>query len=426
MNDDTTGTDEAELSVIGSILMTGGKALEDITLTPDDFASPRNAAAFELMQRMWAKGQAVDLVSTGSALATSDAETKRLLDPAFFAKAMHETPTSAMLGQYQQITREHGIRRRLMNATTAIAQAVNEVGDINQVIEVARKAIDDAGNVNTDEIQSMAETVDETIRELDEEPRYSPTPWQDINDHIAGWRPGALYVIGARPGSGKTLVGLQAGVNMLGRGSVLMCTLEMGRGEIHKRVFSQLLHIPLGNILNSEMTPNEWERLNNRKAEGWDRFYIDDNPAQTVEGIRRHARTIQRKQPLSMIVVDYLQLMESTGRSDRKRHEEIARWTRALKVLAKTFDVPVLILSQLNRESARGQMPTLADLRESGAIEQDADVVMLLHRDEDQPGDLKVLVAKNRHGMRGNVTLGWKGGFAYVEDQQFRPAIEAA
>ena len=205
-----------------------------------------------------------------------------------------------------------------------------------------------------------------------------------------------------------------------------MCTLEMGRGEIHKRVFSQLLHIPLGNILNSEMTPNEWERLNNRKAEGWDRFYIDDNPAQTVEGIRRHARTIQRKQPLSMIVVDYLQLMESTGKSDRKRHEEIARWTRALKVLAKTFEVPVLILSQLNRESARGQMPTLADLRESGAIEQDADVVMLLHRDEDQPGDLKVLVAKNRHGMRGNVTLGWKGGFAYVEDQQFRPAIEAA
>ena len=185
-------------------------------------------------------------------------------------------------------------------------------------------------------------------------------------------------------------------------------------------MFAQLMHIPLGNILDSKMTPSEWERLEGRNAEGWERFFIDDNPSATVESIRRNARSINRRHPLSAIVVDYLQLMESSGRSDKKRHELIASWTRQLKIMAKTFDVPVLILSQLNRESARGQMPSLADLRESGAIEQDADVVLLLHRDDDQPDTLRVLVAKNRHGMREPIALDWQGSFARVEDQAFR------
>ena len=423
---DHTNADEAEQSLLGAILLSNGRALEDITLVPDDFASPRNAAAYELMRELWSTGQAVDLVTTGNALATASPETRRLVEPVYLARALHDTPTAALAGQYEQIIREHGIRRRLITAAGIITQAVDQTPDINQLIEIARKAIDDAGNVNTSEIQSMADTVDDTIRELDEAPRFTPTPWQDLNHLIGGWRPGALYVIGARPGIGKTLIGLQAAANMTSRGSVLMCTLEMSRGEIHKRVFAQQLHIPLINILNSNMTPSEWERLTNRNASGWERLYIDDNPSQTVEVIRRQARTIQRKHPLSMIVVDYLQLMESMGKSERKRHEEIARWTRALKVMAKTFDVPVLVLSQLNRESARGGKPSLADLRESGAIEQDADVVLLLHREDPDVPELDMLVAKNRHGTTYPLKLQWEGHFASVSDLPVRPALEAA
>lgn len=268
----------------------------------------------------------------------------------------------------------------------------------------------------------MADTVDETIKQMQEPARFVPTPWADLNHLIGGWRPGALYVIGARPGSGKTLMGLQAAINMVGRGSVLMSTLEMSRAEIHMRVFSQLMHIPLTNILDSNMTPTEWERLQGYRADGWERFYVDDNPSATVESIRRNARTINRKQPLAAIVVDYLQLMENAGKSDKKRHELIGQWTRQLKIMAKKFDVPVLILSQLNRDSTKqGQLPTLADLRESGSIEQDADVVLLLHRDDSQPGDLNVLVAKNRHGMRDNIKLNWEGTFASVSDKGFEP-----
>ena len=158
------------------------------------------------------------------------------------------------------------------------------------------------------------------------------------------------------------------------------------------------------------------------KAEGWDRFYVGDNPSVTVENIRRDVRTINRKQPLAAIVVDYLQLMENAGKSDKKRHELIGQWTRQLKIMAKKFDVPVLILSQLNRDSAKaGLPPTLADLRESGSIEQDADVVLLLHRDDNQPDTLHVLVAKNRHGMREAIQLNWEGNFASVSDKGFQP-----
>src|SRR5699024_10777695 len=136
--------------------------------------------------------------------------------------------------------------------------------------EEARALIDNAGQVDSPDLQSMADTVDETIKQMQEPARFVPTPWADLNHLIGGWRPAALYVIAARPGSGKTLMGLQAAINMLCRAAILMNALEITRAEIHIRAFSQLMHIPLGNIHGSKMTPNEWEPLKGYKAEGWD------------------------------------------------------------------------------------------------------------------------------------------------------------
>lgn len=301
--------------------------------------------------------------------------------------------------------------------------------DSEAIVSHVQAAIDAAESRSPLTLKPMSEEMWDTIKEMEQPPRYVETPWQELNDLIAGWRPDALYVIGARPGSGKTLVALQAAVQELHSGPVLMCTLEMGRAEIHKRVFSQLLHIPLKNLLDSNMTRSEWERLKGVRADGLDRLYINDDAMLTVEGVKRHATALSKGPGLSMIVVDYLQLMGSTDKRDqgRKRHEEIARWTRALKILAKTLSVPVVILSQLNRESTKGAMPGLADLRESGAIEQDADCVILLHRENPDPATpLNVSVAKNRQGRMGNFTLEWDGAFAQVHDPHFRPAIEAA
>ena len=318
-------SEEAEQGVIGSILMTSGKALEELTLHESDFASPRNGAVYALLQSLWAKGRAADLVTAGAALRTAQDDVKRLVTPAYLYECSNNTPTSAMVGEYQRIVKDAAVRRRLIEVSGRIVDAVNTVDDLDQVVEEARALIDNAGQVDSPDLQSMADTVDETIKQMQEPARFVPTPWADLNHLIGGWRPGALYVIGARPGSGKTLMGLQAAINMVGRGAVIMNTLEMSRAEIHMRVFSQLMHIPLGNILDSKMTPSEWERLKGYKAEGWDRFYVGDNPSVTVENIRRDVRTINRKQPLAAIVVDYLQLMEHAGKSEKKRHELIGQ-----------------------------------------------------------------------------------------------------
>ena len=217
----------------------------------------------------------------------------------------------------------------------------------------------------------------------------------------------------------NTIVGLQAALEMTKHGAVLFATLEMGRAEMHKRVFAQQALIPLERLVNSDLTSEEWAKLDALNHGSWSRLYIEDSSTQTAESIRMRARTIARQQPLACVVVDYLQLMEGTGGQGVKRQELVAQWSRKLKLMAKSLNVPVIALSQLNRESDRGEPPKLSDLRESGAIEQDADVVMLMQRD-DKLGELKMLVAKNRHGPRMSLSLNWWGGYSMLTDPWVR------
>lgn len=415
----STDQEHAEQSIIGSVLLTDGKLLQDLTITAAEFGSLRCEEAFRLMQQLWAKGRPVNLVTMGDAVSKSPDNIKRLVELPWLHDTMSGTPTSASALEYERIVKDQASRRRIRSAISQIASSIDTAENVNDVIDQARSLIDSAATIDAFALRPMSETVKDTIARMKEPPRFTPTPWADLNHLISGWRPGALYVIGARPGTGKTVIGVQAGVNLLKTGTVIMCTLEMTQDEIHKRVISQQLNIPLGNLLDNTMTREEWATIENDHPRTWERYYVDDNPMQTVEAIRRNARSISRRQPLSGIVVDYLQLMESKATGGKKRHELIAEWTRQLKIMAKEFDVPVIILSQLNRESARGAAPTLADLRESGAIEQDADVVMLLDRDEMQ-GMLRMNVAKNRHGMRHDFALRFEGKYARAVNDTFK------
>ena len=162
-------SEEAEQGVIGSILMTSGKALEELTLHEDDFASPRNGAVYALLQGLWAKGRAADLVTAGAALGTAEDHVKRLVTPAYLYECSKNTPTSAMVGEYQRIVKDAAVRRRLIEVSGRIVDAVNTVDDLDQVVEEARALIDNAGQVDSPDLQSMADTVDETIKQMQED-----------------------------------------------------------------------------------------------------------------------------------------------------------------------------------------------------------------------------------------------------------------
>lgn len=409
---------EAETSLIGSVLIRGRDVLEEVNIKPADFSSLKHELTWKLFLSMHHAGQQIDLVTTNAALQSADDTTRRNVSPVWLHETMAGTPTAANATYYADIVTTGATRRKLTAAATRIAQAAVDMPPAD-LIDFARAEIDQAADITVNGLQPMSEHVAETIEDMKTTPTFKSTPWQSLNDVIGGFRPGAMYVVGARPGAGKTIVGLQAALEMTKHGAVLFATLEMGRAEMHKRVFAQQALIPLERLVNSDLTSEEWAKLDALNHGSWSRLYIEDSSAQTAESIRMRARTIARQQPLACVVVDYLQLMEGTAGRGVKRQELVAQWSRKLKLMAKSLNVPVIALSQLNRESDRGEPPKLSDLRESGAIEQDADVVMLMQRD-DKLGELKMLVAKNRHGPRMNLSLNWWGGYSMLTDPWVR------
>jgi replicative DNA helicase len=254
-----------------------------------------------------------------------------------------------------------------------------------------------------------------------------PTPWDAVNRIIGGLRPGALYVVGARPSVGKSVIALNLAKGLTAHGSVAFSSLEMSNNDVQIRAVSADLHIDVGRLIERDLTPGDWAKIRDRRA-AWDSvpLFVDDRSGVTITDIKRFARSVNRRQPLAGVVVDYLQLMSQPPGDKRPRQEFVADLSRQLKIMAMDMQVPVIALSQLNRASEQRQdkMPTIADLRESGAIEQDADVVMLLHREimGANIGDLSVLVAKNRHGATGLADLDFWGMYSQALDKGITPA----
>jgi len=233
-----------------------------------------------------------------------------------------------------------------------------------------------------------------------------------------------MYVIGARPGVGKTVVGLQAAYHLSKEGPVSFHSLEMSKTELLTRMYAMTSSVYLGNLEKGTLSDFDWKALNKAKDElGESNLAIVDKGTQTINDIRAHARTLQQNGGLRAIVIDYLGLIHDTI-PGRKRYESISDFSMSLKALARDFEVPVIALAQLNRqsESRQDKAPALSDLRDSGAIEQDADVVILLRRErsdtdaEFEQTRMIMDVAKNRHGITGEMDLVFNGGCARVEN----------
>lgn len=417
---------DVERALVGAVLVRP-KAIGDVEVRPDDFADPRLGALWGLMLALDSEGTPPGAVAVGANLHRLEV---RGVDAVYLADLINGAELAPTIPLYERKVVEGAVFRRLVAAGQRIVQLGTAAeGDPLELQETARAEVDAASRA-TATIRLIGEEIDDTITALAEQPNPAmSTPWPDLDYLIGGWRPGGFYVVGARPGKGKSILGLQAAIGLTEHGMVAFHSLEMPRAEVHNRAIAQIAGVSLTRLEQRALTDNDWDRVSAARG----RFAamplaIDDRSAVRPVDIRSHARTLARRGKVAGIVVDYLQLMTPARGDRRPRHEQVAEWSRQLKILAKEMECPVIALSQLNRESEARQdrRPLMSDLRESGAVEQDSDVILLLHVDEDEdPSVMHVLVAKNRQGQTGALRLNRRGDVARLDPYKWRPSMAA-
>jgi replicative DNA helicase len=417
---------EAEESLLGAMLLSRDAIADAVEHTAaDHFYRPANAHVFDAISGLYASGDPADPVTVSAEL-----ERMGVLDMVGGLDGLItlqvNTPATSNAAKYAQIVAERYTLRRLIETANQIAdlgfsrpddvtRAVDEAE--NMMFQVAQGRVADTMS----EIKVLLDATLDRLEQLYENKGGlvgTPTGFLDLDELLSGLQPNALYIVGARPAMGKTAFALNVAAHAAVRGQqpVLVFSLEMGHLELTQRMLCSEANVDAKNMRDGKLKEEDWTRISNgigRLAEA--PLWIDDNPNLTVMEIRAKARRLKSKAGgLGLIVVDYLQLM--TGRSGAEsRQVEVAEISRGLKILARELQCPVLGLSQLSRtlEMRQDKRPMLADLRESGAIEQDADVVMFLYRDEvynpggESEGIAEVIVAKHRNGPTGTVQLGF-------------------
>lgn len=414
----------AEESLLGAMLLS--RAAIDIaseSVSSTDFYKPAHGHIYEAITSLSAQGEPVDPVTVADELARHD-----LLDaiggPGTLINLQANTPATSSAARYAKIVEEHALLRGLIGVAGQIADLGYDVpDDVPKALDAAEGLVFQiAQHRQTDSMSRLHDLLDQTLDSL--EALYergdaitgTPTGFIDFDELTAGLQPNALIVVGARPGMGKTsfAMGMAGYAALEAARPVLFFSLEMSRVELSQRLLCSEARVDSTKVRNGRLSDDDWRRISHaigRLSEA--PLWIDDNPNVTVMEIRSKARRLQSQVgPLGMIVVDYIQLM--TGRSGAEsRQVEVAEISRGLKILARELQCPVVALAQLNRglEQRADKRPMLSDLRESGSLEQDADVVVFLYRDEQynpdsaDRGTAEVLVAKHRAGPTGMVRL---------------------
>jgi replicative DNA helicase len=404
---------QSEFAVLAAIIFQN-EILDEITLTDEDFYDSRLGKVYSNMIELRRRGRAIDPTSLSH------------LDPK--SATLHWDITSAPYSyaplHHADLVRENSTRRRLMTASLVISTMAKD-GEvpIEEVADRARTAVDDAIGVTQGATPTSGDMVTRVMQSIGTSEPVMVTPWISLTRTIRGFRSGGLYVIGARPGVGKSALALQCASTLESYGHVAYFTMEMPADEVTKRLISQETGIAYRMLDGAQPMPE----FAQRKIADWQADYagkilFDDRGVLTVSDIRAMVRTWSRQHKLSAVVVDYLQLM--SGPSHLKKIELVTEISRQLKILARDFEIPVIALSQLNRQSEHrsDKVPALSDLRESGSIEQDADACVLLHRDMTMSAGansyVDLIVAKNRQGPTGKVTLDWQGEFMRAAEYQ--------
>jgi len=424
---------EAEESVLGAVLLSSDAAniaLEK--LHAEDFYRPVHQNIFEAIVSLFDANEPIDAVTVSEALRRSGT-LDRVGGVGYLTQLLDSVPTASNVEHYAAIVEEHALRRRLMRAggevgslATSVDQPINDVLDRAEqaVFAVSERRVGD-GLALIDPLLGPAIERAEELNRLGTEVTGLSTGFRDLDRKLAGLHPTNLVVIAARPGMGKTALALNMAQNAaLQEAPVAIFSLEMSREEVVTRLLCAQGRIDSQHLRTGRLTESDFTKLSHAASVLYRKpIYVDDSPGLTVTEIRAKCRRLRRRPGLGLVIVDYLQLMQGT--SGENRQQEIATISRNLKNLARELHVPVIAVSQLNRalEAREDKRPRLGDLRESGAIEQDADVVMFIYRHEyyypeaqETKGMAEINITKHRQGAIGRIDMTFLPEFTLFAD----------
>lgn len=435
---------DAEVSVLGSMILDreaiGGVSL---LIKPEDFYHDAHRLVYECLLSLYEKSSPVDLVILKDEL-TRSGVLERVGGMEFVVQLAETVPTSANAEHYAVIVRDKAIQRRLITVSTRIIQEARSNPDnVGELLDEAEQKIYEISNLGTETTtEPIKDLLKSALRRIDNLQMQSEgvitglsTGYPPLDDMLDGFHPGELLIVAARPGMGKSSLALNIAENIgvkgeEGANGVIVFSLEMAREEVAQRILCANARIDGHKLRRGQLSDDDWKELP-LAADRLSRspIFIDDTPALSVAAIRAKSRRLMaRHNAIGLIIVDYMQLMTGEGRQEN-RQIEITRISQGLKQIAREFKVPVLCLSQLNRalETRNDKRPIMADLRESGSIEQDADVICFIYRDEKYNPDIadknsaELIVAKQRNGPTGKLDFLFFEQFMRFEQKYYVP-----
>ncbi len=421
---------EAEQAVLGSMLTDQDAVIDAIeALKPEDFYRDDNKYVYEAIVNLYNKGEPIDIITVKSEL-TAIQKFEAVGGIEYLATLPDKVPLVANSGKYIKIVEEKALLRKLIKATDEIQTLSYEQSEeTDNIMEHAEKKIFDIMQGKSQKgYSTLKEVLVESFAEIEKlynqkEPITGiPTGFSDLDNKTAGLHNSDLILVAARPAMGKSAFALNIATNAAINANVpvVIFNLEMSKSQLVNRMICSEAMVDSNKIRTGKMDEEDWVKLATALGPLSEApVYIDDTPGISITEIRAKCRKLKLEKNIGLIVIDYLQLIQGSGKRNASREQEISEISRSLKILAKELDVPVIALSQLSRaaEQRQDHKPMLSDLRESGAIEQDADIVMFLYRDDyynpdsEKKNIAEVILAKHRAGSTGSIDLLWMGNY---------------
>jgi replicative DNA helicase len=430
---------DAEESLLGAMLLSSDAVAVAVeTCTASDFYKPAHGLIFAAIVSLFEAGEPVDAVTVADELRRRGA-LDQIGDLTVLVSLQANTPSLANAGHYARIVEEHALLRRLIGVAGELAELGYSVpDDVTATVDEAERMVFDLAERRTaDSVEALRNLIGPSLDRIEELSHRSSritgvaTGYHEVDEILAGLQPASLTIVGARPAMGKTsfALGVLAHVGTVLRRPALLFSLEMGHLELTQRLLASEARVDSQRMRTGHLHDTDWAKVGtavSRLSEST--IFIDENPHLTVMDIRARARRLKKSEgDLGLVVVDYLQLMTGRGRAEN-RQVEVAEISRGLKILARELGCPVMALSQLSRnlEARQDKRPMLSDLRESGSLEQDADVVLFIYREElydpdtpiDRRGLAEIIVAKHRNGPTGSANLVFLGQYARFDNLQ--------